>query len=264
MGLTALVLAVHIQITERRRWLKAMAWLTLGLVIVQGVLGGLRVTGRFTLSTSPGSTSPSLLLAIVHGVVGQLVFAALVAAAVFRSRAWQADRPAIAAASASTDRVLGVALLVLLISQLVLGALVRHLIWPEQSRRFGLIADPAEFVALGRHMLHLHIAVAVLVVLLAVGVGVRSWGLYAHVPPLSRLGSSLLVLLAAQVVLGIAALIVTGSNAAHLRPDALDVALTTAHQLVGAALLAWAVMIVLWHRRRVIQSDSPSRPAAAM
>jgi cytochrome c oxidase assembly protein subunit 15 len=262
VGLTTLVLAVHTQVTDRRRWLRTLAWLVLGLVIVQGILGGLRVTGHPTLSSRPSDTSPSIVLAIVHGVVGQLVFAALVAVAVFRSRAWRENHPVIAPTSATTDRVLGVALLVLLIGQLVLGALVRHLTWPVQSQRFGLVADPAQLVALGRHMLHLHVAIAVLVALLTVGVGVRAWGLYPHLPPLPRLGASLLVLIATQVALGIAALVVTGNVAPNRRPQALDVAITTAHQLVGAVLLAWALMVALWNYRLIARGERlPRRPA---
>jgi len=41
-------------------------------VIVQGILGGLRVTGRFTLSDVPGQTSPQIALALLHGVLGQV------------------------------------------------------------------------------------------------------------------------------------------------------------------------------------------------
>jgi heme A synthase len=46
VGLTVLVLAVHTHRTESRRWVRNLGWLTLLLVITQGILGGLRVTGR--------------------------------------------------------------------------------------------------------------------------------------------------------------------------------------------------------------------------
>ena len=72
VGFTTLMLAVHVQITERRGALKALAWTALGFVVVQGILGGLRVTGHFTLSTRPADTDPKVVLAAIHGVFGQV------------------------------------------------------------------------------------------------------------------------------------------------------------------------------------------------
>jgi cytochrome c oxidase assembly protein subunit 15 len=251
VGLTTLVLALHIQLTHERRSLRTLAWLALLTVIIQGILGGLRVTGRFTLSTRPSDTDPSVLLAIVHGVLGQLVLAALVALAVCRSRAWTAAGPPLPAPSRTTDRVLGLALVIVLIVQLVLGALARHFTWALDIMRYGLNVDPARLAAIGRWALNTHTAVAVFVVLLGIGVGVRAWGLYVRVPILSRLGATLLVLLAVQVALGVAAFIVAGGDSPQHRPKALAVAITTAHQVTGAALLACAVALALWVHRRL-------------
>ncbi len=260
VGLTTLVLAIQVQLTDARRWVRRMAWLALLLVVVQGILGGLRVTGRFTLSTQPADTSPSIVLAIVHGIFGQMVFATLVALAVSRSRPWQAAGPPTPHPSASTDRTFGVALVTLVAIQLVLGALVRHFTWALDIQRYGLAVDPARLAAVGQWALHLHLTVAVIVVLLAVAVGVRAWGIHHDAPPLRRLGKNLLLLTGIQLALGIAALIVTGNDAARRRPTALDVAVTTTHQVVGAALLAGAVMLLLWNYR--LLSATVSRPAA--
>lgn len=257
VGLTTLVLAFHVQFTESRRGLKALAWTALAMVVIQGILGGLRVTGRFTLSTQPADTDPSVVLAIVHGVFGQVVFAALVALAVCRSRYWQDCTATPATHSVSTDRTFIAALIVLLILQLVLGALVRHFSWALDVLRYGLKSDPARLVDIGRHVLNIHIAVAVFTVLLAVAVGVRSWGLYQHVAALRQLGGTLLLLVGLQLGLGIAALIVTGNDSAARRPKALDVVITTVHQVVGAALLAWAVMLLLWNYRLLSTDHAP-------
>jgi cytochrome c oxidase assembly protein subunit 15 len=251
VGLTTLVLAFHIQLTERRPALKALAWTALALVIVQGVLGGLRVTGRFTMSTDPSDTNPRILLAIVHGVLGQIVFAVLVTLAVVRSRRWAGAQPAAALPSVPLDRQLSVILVVVLIAQLVLGALTRHFTWALDIQRNELALDPERIADIGQRMLHLHLAMAVVVGLAIVGLGVRAWGLYERIPILHRLGLSMLVLLVVQVALGIAAYIVTGNDAATRRPTAVDVAITTSHQVVGAALLAWGVMLALWLRRIV-------------
>lgn len=251
VGLTTLVLAFQVQFTEPRRWVRRLAWVALLLVIGQGILGGLRVTGHFTLSTRPADTDPKVLLAIVHGICGQVVFATLVALAVWRSRAWQDAGPPQPAPSASTDRTFGTVLVGLVIIQLMLGALVRHFTWALDILRYGLPIDPDRLIAVGQWALHLHITVAVLVVLLGITVGVRAWGLYQGVPPLRRLGSRLLLLVGVQVALGLAALVVSGTDAPNRRPTALDVAVTTAHQVTGAAALAWAVMLLLWNYRRL-------------
>src|SRR6516165_10287301 len=62
VGLFTILLAGWLLVHDRRRWMKAMGVLALVSVIVQGVLGGTRVT---QLSTT---------LAAIHGVTGQLFF----------------------------------------------------------------------------------------------------------------------------------------------------------------------------------------------
>lgn len=259
VGLATLVLALQTQFTERRGGVRALAWLALLAVIAQGILGGLRVTGHFTLSAQPEDTTPSVLLAIVHGVFGQCVFGVLVALAVLRSHAWAAAGPPIAAPGAGTDRAFNRVLVLVLLVQLVLGALVRHFSWALQVLPYGLAARPEHLQAVGQWALTLHITIAVLASLVAVAVGVRAWGLYQNVTVLARLGSGLLGLVGLQIGLGIAALVVTGDDSPANKPGLLDVAITTGHQVVGAALLAWAVMLLLWSHRRV----APAPPAAA-
>jgi len=258
VGLATLVLALQTQFTERRVGVRVLAWLTLLLVIAQGVLGGLRVTGHFTLSARPEDTAPNVLLAIVHGVFGQCVFGLLVALAVLRSGGWIRSGPPVAALGAATDRAFSLMLILVLLAQLVLGALVRHFSWALHVLPYGLAARPEQLQAVGQWALTLHITIAVLASLLAVAVGVRAWGLYQNVPVLARLGSSLLGLIGLQIGLGIAALVVTSDDSPGNRPGLLDVAITTGHQVVGAALLAWAVMLLMWTYRRIMPA-----PAAA-
>jgi hypothetical protein len=125
VGVTVLALALHLQRSEPRAWVRRLAWLALGMVVVQGVLGGLRVTGRFTLSTSPADVAPSLALAIVHGVLGQLFFAVTVGLAVATSTTWRSERQPAERASATADRQLSAILIGVVFVQLVLGALQR-------------------------------------------------------------------------------------------------------------------------------------------
>lgn len=226
VGLTVLVLAVHLQRTESRRWLRRLVWLTLLLVVCQGILGGLRVTGRFTLSTLPQDTAPSIRLAIVHGVLGQVIFGIIVAMTVFLSSAWRKAPPGNRVPGAATDRFLGVALVALMVVQLALGAILRH-------------------VAQG---LLIHVSAAVVVILLAYACAIRAC-LRDSSPPLPRLGRAMVGLTSLQVALGLAALIAVGVYWDAPQRPATEVVLATGHQAIGAILLACAVMLMVWNCR---------------
>lgn len=231
VGLSTLVLAVRIQRRESRRWLRRLAWFTFGLVCVQGILGGLRVTGTFTLSTRHQDMAPSLTLAIIHGVVGQCIFGLIVAIAVFLSSSWHRAHDATPADYASTDQGLGVAVIALVVVQLVLGAIQRHL-------AEGLL---------------IHVTTAVIVVLVAVTAGVRAWGLNEGQPLLQRAGVWLVVVMTVQVALGLAAVWTTGPRSPESPASGAQVAIATAHQAVGALLLASAVVLTLWTYRLLRQ-----------
>src|SRR5437773_7046534 len=76
VGLLAIALAVTFWLRERRAWLRWLSFIALGLVITQGVLGGLRVV---LLEST---------LAIIHACLAQAFFALTVALALFTSREW--------------------------------------------------------------------------------------------------------------------------------------------------------------------------------
>lgn len=257
VGLTTLTLASYLFCAEKRGWLRALGVVALATVIVQGILGGKRVT----LS--------AIQLAIFHGVLAQIFFSLLVAIRVFTATTWQTAPPPMPRATAGTERTLCLTLVAVLIAQLILGALQRHVAWG----------------------LHLHITLAAVVLLLALAIGVRAWGFYDGVPLIPRLGVLLLWLIGLQLALGISALVVTSLRTPEqpptglefavesvpriglqllpgvgplvviglrkLAPTGLEVAVTTAHQTTGALLLACSVALVLWNYRLL-------KPAAAM
>jgi cytochrome c oxidase assembly protein subunit 15 len=227
VGLTTVVLAIRLWRRDPRPWLRRLAGLAVVLVIVQGVLGGLRVTGGFTLSTSEADMAPSIALAVAHGVLGQVFLSLIVVVAVATSRRWL-DAPAPEARpSAGGDFTLQAVLVAALLVQLVLGAVQRHLAW-------GLI---------------IHISLAAVVVMVAVIAGARAWGLYHGTRPVQQLGQLLIGTVGVQVALGIAALAVTQGRAIVGSPTIAEVTLATAHQATGAALLALSVALLVWTRR---------------
>jgi len=234
VGLTTIVLALFLQRVDRRRWVRRLAWLAVVMVVVQGLLGGLRVTGGFTLSTSAEAMRPSLLLAVIHGVFGQLFFATLVALAVFSSTTWRTAARAETRPTAGTDRVLGVVLLVAVLIQLILGATLRHT----------------------QQLLMVHMMVGLAVVApLTINAGIRAWGLNRGQRLLQRLGMALMAGVGVQLILGFIAYAVTNSSEAGAIPSVYDLALTTTHQWFGAFLLALAVALACWNYRLLADAD---------
>ena len=81
VGLATLVLAGWFLAFERRAWIKWLGVLAVVAVIVQGILGGTRVT------------EVSTLLAAVHGCMGQAFFGLLVTLCVVTGRRWSKAGP---------------------------------------------------------------------------------------------------------------------------------------------------------------------------
>ena len=230
VGLTTLVLAIVLWRTEDRAWVKRLALLAFALVVAQGILGGLRVTGRFTLSADPAQTAPSLALAVVHGVTGQLFFALMVALAVVTTRRFRDPAPPEPVPAAATERGLSALLVAALVVQLVLGAVLRH-------TGTGLL---------------IHISMATLVAGAAVAAGVRAWGLYGRIGTLRRVGKTLLILLGVQLTLGVAALAAVTMRRPETPAPLWEAIVTTSHQVTGALLLATGVALAIWCRRLLV------------
>ncbi len=77
VGVVSIALAAGLWVTQRRRdWLRWLGLALLGMVIVQGLMGGFRVTEN------------SLLLAALHGVFGQVVLAVAVVIAAATGAFW--------------------------------------------------------------------------------------------------------------------------------------------------------------------------------
>ncbi len=229
VGLTTIVLAILVWRVDRRGWLR---WLVIGAVaavVIQGVLGGTRVT------------ESSVFLGIVHGVVAQAFFSLLIVIAMATSKTWLSGEQPLVAKTAKTDRTISAVLVAAILVQLTLGTWFRH-IQP--------LPDIPPGVRMG--LLHGHSFVGSLLVLsLVLFCGVRAWGLYANQPTLKRVGKGMVHTLGLQVVLGIASFIIvpTEARAQGETIPTLEVAVTTAHQAVGAILLAMAVMYAIWVRR---------------
>lgn len=219
VGLTTLTLMVFTILREPRPWVKAVAIGVFLLVVVQGILGGIRVTWTETS------------LAFIHGILGQLTFAVLCALAAFLSPRWTTSHSDPEHADPFL-RIATATALALFILQLALGAASRH-----------FNHHPA--------FLHSHITVAVFLLIAGAMAGMRAKARHADRRPLRPLGAALTHSLGLQFALGLAALwaVLHFKNAEE--PPAIKILLATAHQAVGALLLALATLLFVWTRKLV-------------
>ena len=235
VGLTTLVLAVLVHRLDGRAWVRRLGWTAVAMVVLQGILGGLRVTGRFTLETS--RLEPEIALAVVHGVLAQVFLSTMVALAVFTSRGWRAEIRAGSPAPGRIDRVLCAGLVALLVAQVTLGAIQRHL---DRGLTF-------------------HIALGVVVALVALPCGARAWALNRSTPRLRYLGHAVADGTIVQILLGLASWVTTWS----LGGSRFEVGVVTLHQWFGAALLACAVVLAIWTYRYSLPGLGSGRPLDA-
>jgi len=217
VGLTTVVVAVLLQRCDDRGWVRRLGWAAVAMVVVQGILGGLRVTGRFTLDDV--RLEPNITLAVVHGALAQVFLGTMVALAVFSSRRWRSGE-AVERRTVRLDRILYATLVGLLVAQIVLGAVQRHL----------------------DRGLTVHIVMAAVVALVAVPCGARAWILNPNEPRLRFYGHAVTDGTIVQILLGLAAYVATRS----MESSRLEVGLATLHQWFSAALLACAVALALW------------------
>jgi cytochrome c oxidase assembly protein subunit 15 len=229
VGLATLVVAWRLWRTDARRWVKHLSLAAVVLVITQGIMGGLRVTGRLTMSQAPEDMAPNLFLAAAHGVLGQVFLGLMVVLAVITSLRWRTSGDALGVKAAGTERTLQHWLVGTLLVQLVLGAVQRHFAQ-------GLVV---------------HISMAAVVAMLAWVAGARAWVLYPQARPVHWFGRAVVIVVSVQLVLGVAALAVTMGEAVSGDPGSWEVAFATAHQATGALLLACSVALATWTRRLV-------------
>jgi cytochrome c oxidase assembly protein subunit 15 len=204
VGLLTVALAAALWIREPRRWVRLLGLAAVLLVSVQGILGGLRVV---LLKDA---------IATVHGSLAQAFFALTVTLAVVTARAWQSQRACSVAPGLRTTAFAAVALLY---TQIVFGALLTHQ---------------------GRVDLHLVGAVAVLVVVPTLTARARAVG----APLLERSAMALLVLLLAQLGLGVGAYLARFTTVAIPGGPAMALALPVTHRLVAAMILGAAVALL--------------------
>jgi cytochrome c oxidase assembly protein subunit 15 len=243
MSAITVILAIWLWRTEARAWLRKLALFAAALVLVQAVVGGLRVLLEH-LHVAMVETSVGRLFAMLHACLAQLFACALIAIAVSLTRGWIERRRPVGAGL----RRAGLICCVLIFCQLAIAAIVRHsfagLAIPSfpASSPSGSLLPPAWDFRVAIHFAHRCMAAVLSVAL--IWFAIKIW--FDHATSLAmRCGASVLVsLLASQILLG--AWIIWSHRA---------VAMTTGHVLVGAATLATTFWLTWLAHRDVVQES---------
>ena len=216
VGALALTLAVVLRAVEDRRLVCGLGIAALAAVVVQGVLGGLRVV------------LAAEALAIVHGAFAHAVFALVAAIALFTSRSWRAAAPSVRSASALRLRRLALLTTVGLYLQIVLGTFVTHL-----------------GIRLDAHLLGAAV-ISVAVILL----GFRVMSGRADWPELVRPAEALRALWILQLLLAAGAYVARFHAAEVPLGAALALGFPVGHRLTGGLMLVASLVLALRAYRR--------------
>lgn len=218
LGIFTLLLAVLLVLRERRVWLRWLGVVAVLGVVVQAILGGQVVMQLL-----------HYWLPVIHACFAQIVFAAVLAIAVFTSKWWVSERPQLEDKGSPSIHLVATLNAVVVYLQVILGAGFRHKdipIWPH--------------------------AAGALVVL-----GTVTW---TAVALRRRLGASrelgvarilLHAIFGIQFLLGLLAYWSRLTTAEAPQPMPVMVWLTVIHTVVGAILFAFSVLVVLMCYRLV-------------
>ena len=275
VGFLTIGLAIWLWAKEARKWVRLLGISALILVVIQGLLGGLRVT------------EINQNLGLIHGATAQLFLILVCAIALVTSAWWQRVKVSDRAGLVPLKSIL-VAVICLVFVQLLLGATMRHQhaglaiwdfplahgqVWPAtdetsvaiyNENRYELQkslhaanqlldaqGNPKKFLASGHEILSWHVwlqmlhrlgAVATLASVVAFAVKTRRRLGHAH--GFTKAGYVLLAMIVAQAGMGIWTIL---SN------KAADVA--TGHVVLGAACLALSSLLLLAVKRCLFVSD---------
>jgi cytochrome c oxidase assembly protein subunit 15 len=262
VGLLTIILAVWLRRADARRWVRNLGWAALGAVILQGVLGGLRVT---MLKDEIG---------IFHACLAQAFLGLLVFIALTTTRFWRSLGEArVDGGQFRSLATLAIATTVAIYVQLGLGATMRHQhrdlalfdfptangVWIPKTNAEALSAVNAWRGARGfsdvtafqiwLQMAHRFGALIITIAVILCAVRISQYA--ADLPALKRLALVWTALLLCQLTLG--AWTIWSNKAA-------DVA--TAHVAVGATMLSLGVIIaaICGQISRLGQEASPATP----
>jgi cytochrome c oxidase assembly protein subunit 15 len=224
VGLLTLTLAAWLWTVESRGWLRWLGLAAVVVVIVQGVLGGLRVV---LLERT---------LAVIHAALAQAFFALVVSLAFFTSEEGRGEWPRILHRDAGRLRHLVLLTVGVVYLQMILGAMLRHTAVGLGVHLFGALLLTSLVFVLGGRILRRRAQQAKLV------------------RPALLLGG----LLVAQLILGLGSYWGKSGTLASAWPPIALVTITAAHVATGALMLGTCLVLTL----RIHRWLAPQTPLA--
>lgn len=218
VGFLTIILAVWIWRMEDRKWMKQLGFAALGVVIAQGVLGGLTV-----LYMLPKAVS------ISHACLAQIFFCTTLAFALFTSSGWRSGPDPVEDHGWPSLRSLAIVVPVLVLLQIALGAGYRH-------RAFGIMPHVLGAVLIGTTLLAFAIFVMV------------------QFPKHRALRSSAVAVTSitlVQILLGLVAYFARVNSAEAITPSAVLVVTTVVHVGFGALTMGATVILAIQVLRHV-------------
>jgi cytochrome c oxidase assembly protein subunit 15 len=221
VGILTIVLASYLQFKERRAWVRRLGWIALAGVVAQGLLGGLTV-----------KLNLPLVVSAAHATLAQLFFLTTVSLAVFTSRSWISPPGAINQVGAGPSlRSLSVGSLAVILTQLVLGAVLRHSATWDKPLPTGLLLA--------------HI-VGAAIVTIVLGITVAATLLrYRSERYLAGPAMTAALFLLVQLGLGVAAYVTRRASPYDPQPLNPMISVTVAHVACGALVFASSIVLTL-------------------
>jgi cytochrome c oxidase assembly protein subunit 15 len=264
VGFLTIILAIWLWRNESRKWVRNLGVIALAGVILQGILGGLRVT---MLKDEIG---------IFHACVAQAFLALLVVIALVTTSFWRSlGEIDIDLKKLASIRRLAIAITLAIYVQLALGATMRHQhrdlsildfptangAWiPDTSAtalaKINAWRDARGLLDVDAFQIWLQMTHRFVALLIAIGVIAfcsRVWKDALQVPALNRLSNWWAVFLLVQLTLG--AWTIWSNKAADI---------ATAHVAVGAIMLSFGVSISAVCRRISGRHAAPRHPDSTL
>jgi len=241
VGMLTIGLVVFLWKVDKRRWMVRLGLIALGVVILQGVLGGLTV---LYLLPPP--------ISIGHASLAQLFFCLTVSVALFTSRSWIS--PTVAAVDDAGLRRRSLTLAICVYVQILLGATMRHLgaglAIPDFPLMFGRVWPSFWSAGIGVHFAHR--AMAGVITILAIRCAWHIRRDHAGRRELMIPAGVLLLAIAAQITLG-----------AFVVLTAKQPVVNTLHVATGAIVFATTVVLTLRSHRARFHEARAAAPQLA-
>lgn len=214
VGIQAIGLLVWVFRRDQRRNIKVWTVALLLLIVVQGLMGGLRILQN---------TNYPFLFAVIHGILAHVVLCLAAYVSYCVSTAW-ISRSIEDAGKVKAMRFLAVSALLMVTFQVVLGVVFRH----------------TENI----HAKWIHIGFALFVALAMLVAFSYCMGNFSTVPGFRRMSRVSLTILGAQILLGFVTLLVRRPKAEADTESLGRAAIQSAHVVLGALLFVVATILV--------------------